>query len=78
MTDINSVEFRSASSRIRDEGNSSFMLNQSNVPMDIDIDDEIITSSSPTKFNRHRSSSSDTNEYENNNEQDKEDVFHQG
>jgi hypothetical protein len=77
MTDVNSFEFQSASSRICDEDNSSFILNQSNVPMDIDVEDEIITSSL-TKFNGHRSPSSDTIENGNHDEQDKEDVFHQG
>ncbi len=74
MTDFNSNEYQSAN-----ENNNSFILNQSNVPMDIDLDDddddEIIISNSQ-KINGHISPS--LLENENNNEQDKEDVFHQG
>ncbi len=70
MTDVNSSEYQSAN-----ENNSSFILNQSNVPMDIDIDDEMLTSNS-TEINGHLSPS--LLENENNDEQDKEDVFHQG
>ncbi|CAF0732613.1 unnamed protein product [Adineta steineri] len=79
MTDINSVEYQSASSRICDEGNSSFLLNQSNVPMDVDIDDddEIIPSPS-TKINGHRKSSYTIENGNNDEQEDKEDVFHLG
>jgi hypothetical protein len=70
MTDVNSSEYQSAN-----ENNSSFILNQSNVPMDIDIDDEMLTSNS-TEINGHLSPS--LLENENNDEQDKEDVFRQG
>jgi len=67
MTDVNSSEFQSASSRFSDDNNSSFILNQSNVPMDIDLDDDEIIS---TKINGYRSSSIEN--------ENKEDVFHQG
>jgi hypothetical protein len=70
MTDFNSNEYQSAN-----DNNSSFILNQSNVPMDVDLDDEIITSN-PTKINGYRSSSLLGNG--NNDVQDEEDVFHQG
>jgi len=70
MADVNSSEYQSAN-----ENNSSFILNQSNVPMDIDIDDEMLTSNS-TEINGHLSPS--LLENENNDEQDKEDVFRQG
>jgi hypothetical protein len=74
MTDVNSNEFQSASSQISEDNNNSFILNRSHVPMDIDDDDddEIIT----TKINGYRSTSIE-NEM-NNDEQEKEDVFHQG
>jgi hypothetical protein len=39
MTDVNSIQYQSASSLIGDETNSSFILNQSNEPMDIGGDD---------------------------------------
>ncbi len=73
MTDVNSNEFQSATSRFSDENNSSFILNQSNVPMDIDIDDEDILT---TKINGYRSSSSAA--AIENDEQNKEDIFHPG
>lgn len=71
MTDINSNEYQSAN-----ENNSSFILNQSNVPMDIDLDDDDIISSNTTKINGHKSPS--LLENGNNDERDKEDVFHLG
>jgi hypothetical protein len=73
MTDVNTNEYQTETSRIREENNSSFILNQSNVPMDIDIDDDdhIITSES-TKINGHISSHAIESE------NDDEDVFHQG
>ncbi len=76
MTDVNSSEFQSASSRFSgDDNNSSFILNQSNIPMDIDLDDdddEIIS----TKINGYRSSPIENDK--NIDEENKEDVFHQG
>ena len=59
MTDVNSNEYQSSSTQIHDENNSSFILNQSNIPMDIDVDDELITTVSP-KLNGHISSSPHT------------------
>jgi hypothetical protein len=74
MTDVNSSEFQSTSSRLNgDDNNSSFILNQSNVPMDIDLDvDDEIISSNTTKINGYRSSPTE------NDKNMKEDVFHQG
>jgi hypothetical protein len=67
MTDLNSNEYQSAN-----ENNNSFILNQSNIPMDIDLDDEFIISNSQ-KINGHISPSLSEND-----EQENEDVFHQG
>jgi len=67
MTDLNSNEYQSAN-----ENNNSFILNQSNIPMDIDLDDEIIISNSQ-KINGYISPSLLEND-----EQENEDVFHQG
>jgi hypothetical protein len=67
MTDLNSNEYQSAN-----ENNNSFILNQSNIPMDIDLDDEFIISNSQ-KINGHISPSLSEND-----KQENEDVFHQG
>ena len=40
MTDVNENEYQTDTTRIREDNNSSFDLNQSNVPMDVDIDDD--------------------------------------
>lgn len=78
MTEQNSADFQSASSsEANDENNSPFILNQSSVPMDIDIDDEHIKSAS-TKINGQISSSSHTIENENNHEQESESTFRPG
>ena len=76
MTDVNSNEFQSVSSRFSEENNSSFTLNQSHVPMDIDLEEEIAASDA-TKINGYRSPSIE-NGNNNVDEEDKEDVFHQG
>ena len=67
MTDTNSIAYQSKSLPIHDENNSSLILNQSNVPMDVD-DNEIKISIS-SEINGHISLSSSVNENENNNEQ---------
>ncbi|CAF4494499.1 unnamed protein product, partial [Rotaria sp. Silwood1] len=77
MTDENTIEFQSASSEIHNDNNSSFILNQTNVPMDIDVDNEIIKSDS-TKINGDISPILHTIENENNNEQNNEDVLRPG
>ncbi|CAF2554937.1 unnamed protein product [Rotaria sp. Silwood2] len=77
MTDENTIDFQSASSKVHDDNNSSFILNQSNVPMDIDVDNEIIKSAS-TKINGDISPTLHTIENENNHEQDNEDVLRPG
>lgn len=71
MTDVNSLQYPSASSHMAEDGNSSFILNQSNVPMDIDdgIDDEqhqphTLISNGPTKVNGHLSPTSQSIENE--------------
>lgn len=75
MTDVNASDYSSATtaamSRFTDENNSSFVLNESNIPMEVDFDDQIYTSN-PSKINGH---SSPTIEH---NEQEKDDVFHSG
>ncbi|CAF1038702.1 unnamed protein product [Rotaria sordida] len=77
MTDENTIEFQSASLDVHDENNSSFILNQNNIPMDIDVDDEILKSAS-TKINGDISPTLHTIENENHNEQDNEDVLRPG
>ena len=89
MTDVNSIQYQSTSSHLADETNNSFILNQSNVPMDIDDDDDddhhhhhhgLISNGLP-KVNGHFSPTSSShpieNEIEQNNEE-KEDFYHQG
>ncbi|CAF2979787.1 unnamed protein product [Rotaria sp. Silwood2] len=73
-TDINSMIFHS-SSRMNDETNNSFILNQSLDRMDIDDNTHDLPAS--TTINGHISSS---NPIENgiNDDEDKKDVFHQG
>ncbi|CAF1153962.1 unnamed protein product [Rotaria sordida] len=73
-TDINSMIFHS-SSRMNDETNNSFILNQSLDQMDIDDNTHDLPAS--TIINGHMSSS---NPIENgiNDDEDKNDVFHQG
>jgi hypothetical protein len=70
MTDIN--EYQTDTSRIREDNNSSFILNQSNVPMDVDIDDDDLIPSASTKINGYKSSHTIEDEH------DDENVFHQG
>ncbi|CAF1230934.1 unnamed protein product [Adineta ricciae] len=49
MTDVNGIDIQSASSPSHDDEddnkytNNSFLLNQSSVPMDVDMDDEVVT-----------------------------------
>lgn len=80
MTDVNSVPYHSTSPRMSDGNNSSFILNQSNVPMDIDDEDHLggVTHDS-NKFNGyHSSASSDPIENETDQIEEKTDVFHPG
>lgn len=53
MTDVNASESHSAT-RYLDEKNSSFVLNESNIPMEVDFDDQIYPSNT-TKLNGHSS-----------------------
>lgn len=76
MTEFNFNEYQSANDADNNNNNSSFILNQSNVPMDIDLDDQIITTNT-TKINGHISPSFVENGNDNN-ENNKEDVFHLG
>lgn len=49
MTDVNAIDIQSASSPSHDDEddnkytNNSYLLNQSSVPMDVDVDDELVT-----------------------------------
>ncbi|CAF1526731.1 unnamed protein product [Adineta ricciae] len=51
MTDVNGIDIQSASSPSHDDEddnkytNNSYLLNQSSVPMDVDMDDEVVTGS---------------------------------
>lgn len=56
MTDVNSMQYHPSSSHIGDETNHSFVLNESNMPMDIDDDD--LLSDTPIQMNGHISPSS--------------------
>ena len=80
MTDANAIQFESASSCIADESNSSFTLNRSSVPMDVDDDDdddELVVSAA-IKLNGHLSASRHSIENETNDIHEKEDIFRQG
>ena len=72
MTDVNGSDSHTAS-RYLDEKNSSFGLNESNVPMEVDFDDQIYTSNA-TKFNGHSSPSIEHDEQE----QKEDDAFRPG
>ncbi|CAF4739454.1 unnamed protein product, partial [Rotaria socialis] len=81
MTDENSNEFQSgSSSEDHDENHSSFVLNQTNVPMDVDIVDDDFIKSASTNINGHMSPSVPTNENENENDDkhDTEVIFRPG
>lgn len=74
MTDVNASDYHSATaavSRFSDEKHSSFTLNESNIPMEVDFDDQIYTSNAPN-INGHSSPTIEQNE------QETEDVFHLG
>ena len=80
MTDANGIQFESASSRIADESNSSFTLDRSTVPMDVDDgdDDDELIASATIKLNGHVSPSRRSIENETNDIHEKEDSFRQG
>lgn len=74
MTDVNTNDYQSVSSRLSDETNNSFLLNQSHIPMDIDDNSDVLTANT-TKINGHSSS---TIENGNSNQENSEDIYHQG
>ena len=62
MTDVNSIPYQSSSPHLSDEENHSFVLNESNVPMD--IDDQHFIGQPSTKVNGHSSPTIEENETE--------------
>lgn len=74
MTDVNTNDYQSVSSRLGDETNNSFLLNQSHIPMDIDDNCDVLTANT-TKINGH---SSPTIENGNSNQENSEDIYRQG
>lgn len=76
-TDINSMLFHS-SSRMNDETNNSFMLNQSLDRMDVDDNTHNLITATSTTMNGHVSPSKSIENGLDNDVADKNDVFHQG
>ena len=77
-TDINSMIFHS-SSRMNDETNNSFILDQSLDRMDIDDNSHLlIPPPSSTTINGHLLSGLNGDDHDHDHDGDKKDVFHQG